>query len=262
MANEQHRRPPVVVVVIVLLAVAGGLGYWWWSSQQVVANESLSASGAVEQTEYQIAPAMAGRIETITVGEGGIVRAGAVVATLDRRALELQLAQAIAGVDAATAGVTQARDDGTKAEVKAAKARLAQARAGVALARVQLSYTVVTAPRTGVVSAVAANAGQNASPGKTLATIADTSDLFVRVFVPETHIGEVKTGGLAEIRTDSSDVTYPGVVEFIASQAEFTPNNVETKEQRVKLVYEVRLRLTDRSGVLKAGMPVDVTFSK
>ena len=52
----------------------------------------------------------------------------------------------------------------------------------------------------------------------------------------------------------------PGVVEFIASQAEFTPNNVETKEQRVKLVYEVRVRLNDTSGVLKAGMPVDVTF--
>ncbi len=240
--------------------MAGGLGYWWWSSQQTATNGALTASGAVEQTEYQIAPAMAGRIETVTVGEGDTVEAGAVIASLDKRALALQLAQANAGVDAAKAAVTQAKDDGTDAEVKAAKARLTQARAAVKLAKVQLTYAVVTAPQAGVVSAVAANAGQNASPGKTIATISDTNDLFVRVFVPETRIGDVKLGATATVNTDSSDVTYPGTVEFIASQAEFTPNNVETKEQRVKLVYEVRVRLSDTSGVLKAGMPVDVTF--
>jgi len=260
MATETHKRPPIVVVVIVVLLVAGALGYWWWSSQQTAASGALSASGAVELTEYQIAPAMAGRIETVTVGEGDRVEAGAVIATLDKRALELQLAQAVAGVTAAEAAVTQAKSDGTDAEVTAAKARLTQARAGVALAKVQLTYATVTTPKAGVVSAVAANAGQNASPGKTIATISDTSDLFVRVFVPETRIGNVKLGAKATVTTDSSDATYPGVVEFIASQSEFTPNNVETKEQRVKLVYEVRVRLSDSSGTLKAGMPVDVNF--
>ena len=116
------------------------------------------------------------------------------------------------------------------------------------LAKVQLTYAVVTAPQAGVVSAVAANAGQNASPGKTIATIADTRDLFVRVFVPETRIGDVKIGAAATVKTDSSDATYPGKVEFIASQAEFTPDNVETKDQRIKLVYEVRVRLDRTSG--------------
>jgi HlyD family secretion protein len=94
MANEQRKRPPIAVVVIVVLLVAGGLGYWWWSSQQAATNGALTASGAVEQTEYQIAPAMAGRIETVTVGEGDTVEAGAVIASLDKRALALQLAQA------------------------------------------------------------------------------------------------------------------------------------------------------------------------
>jgi HlyD family secretion protein len=260
MANGQSKRPPIAVFVVVLLLVAGGLGYWWWSSQQATQNGALTASGAVEADEFQIAPAMAGRIETITVSEGDIVVANAVIATLDKRALELQLAQATEGVNAAKAAVTQAKDGGTKAEVSAAKARLAQAKASVKLAQVQLSYTTVTAPHAGVVVAVAANAGQNASPGKTLATISDTSNLFVRVFVPETRIGDVKLGAPVTVTTDSSEATYPGTVEFIAAQAEFTPNNVETKEQRVKLVYEVRVRISDTSGTLKAGMPVDVTF--
>jgi HlyD family secretion protein len=260
MASGQRKRPPIAVIVVVLLLVAGGLGYWWWSSQQATQNGALTASGAVEANEFQIAPAMAGRIETITVTEGDSVADGAVIATLDKRALELQLAQATEGVNAAKAAVTQAKDTGTKAEVAAAKARLAQARAAVKLAQVQLSYTTVAAPQAGVVVAVAANAGQNASPGKTLVTISDTSDLFVRVFVPETRIGDVKLGAPVIVKTDSSDTTYPGTVEFIAAQAEFTPNNVETKEQRVKLVYEVRVRIADTSGTLKAGMPVDVTF--
>ncbi|MDO9556142.1 MAG: efflux RND transporter periplasmic adaptor subunit [Coriobacteriia bacterium] len=260
MANEQRMQRPLFTAVLVLLLAAGGITYWMWSSAQPAANGSLTASGSVEQTEYQIAPAMAGRIETITVGEGDRVKADAVIVRLDRRALELQLTQALAGVDAANAAVTQAKHDGTKAEVNAAQARVAQAKAAVQLAEVQLSYATVITPHAGVVSAVAGNAGQNASPGKTIVTISDTNDLFVRVFVAETRIGDVKRGSGATVKTDSSDVTYPGTVEFIASEAEFTPNNVETKDQRVKLVYEVRVRLSDTSGVLKAGMPVDVTF--
>lgn len=260
MANGQHKRPPVAVIVVVLLLVAGGLGYWWWSTQQPAQSDALTASGSVEVTEFQIAPAMAGRVETITVAEGDIVKAGAVIATLDKRALALQLTQAKEGVKAAAAGVTQADNDGTDAEVAAAKARLAQAKAGVKLAEVQLTYAVVTAPHAGVVIAVASNAGQNASPGRTLVTVSDTENLFVRVFVPETRIGDVKLGAKVDVTTDSSEETYPGVVTFIASEAEFTPNNVETKEQRVKLVYEVRIRIADPSGTLKAGMPVDVGF--
>lgn len=260
MANGQHKRPPVAVIVVVVLLVAAGVGYWWWSAQQSTQEGSLTASGSVEATEFQIAPAMAGRITTVTVSEGETVSPGAVIATLDKRALALQLSQARQGVKAAEAAVRQAKDSGTDAEVDAARARLEQAKANVKLAQVQLTYAVVTAPHAGVVAAVAANAGQNASPGKTLVTVADTGNLFVRVFVPETRIGDVRLGADAKVTTDSSDATYPGTVRFVASQAEFTPNNVETKEQRVKLVYEVRIGITDTSGTLKAGMPVDVAF--
>ena len=260
MSSKKNMRQPVVAIAVVALVVAAGLGYWWWTSQQLAADGALTASGMVEATEYQIAPAMAGRVETITVVEGQIVSAGQPIAVMDARALELQLAQAKEGVNAAKASVTQAKDTGTKAEERAAKARLAQAQAGVKLAQLQLDYASVSSPHDGVVTAVAANAGQNANPGKTLVTVSDTKDLFVRVFVPETRIGDVKIGSEVSVTTDSSDTTYPGRVEFVASEAEFTPNNVETKEQRVKLVYEVRVRLADTSGVLKAGMPVDVTF--
>ena len=247
-----------IIVVVLVAAIAGG--YWWWFSQQAAENGVLAAAGAIEATEYQVAPAMAGRVTTVTVGEGDSVRAGQTLVTLDESALELQLEQASQGVNAAKAQLDSAEDSGTDAEVAAAKARLAQAEAAVQLARVQLAYATVAAPHDGVVVAVATNEGQNASPGKTLITLSDPLDLFVRVFVPETRIGDAKLGQSVRVTTDSSDDEYPGKVVFIASESEFTPNNVETKEQRVKLVYAVRVRVSDDSGTLKAGMPVDVTF--
>jgi membrane fusion protein YbhG len=118
----------------------------------------------------------------------------------------------------------------------------------------------VTAPHSGVVVTLTTNAGENAGPGRTLLTLSDPGDLFVRVFVPETQIGNVKIGQQASVTADSVSEPYPGTVSFVASEAQFTPNNVETKDQRTKLVFEVRVRINDTSGALKAGMPVDVTF--
>ena len=260
MANE-HRRRPVVAIVVVVLIVAAGVGaYLWWDSRQAATDAALRATGTIEATEYQVASAIAGRVATVTVGEGEPVKAGVTLVTLDDSALALQVQQAEAGVNAAQAQVESAKDSGTDAEVRAAEARLAQAQAAVELAKVQLGYATVSAPHDGLVVAVATNEGQNASPGKTMLTLSDPEDLFVRVFVPETRIGEVKIGQPVRIKTDSSPDQFAGKVAFIASEAEFTPNNVETEEQRAKLVYAVRVRVSDTSGTLKAGMPVDVTF--
>ena len=246
----------MIAVIVIAAAVAG---VWWYTTQRQ-ATQTNTVSGTVEATEYQVASALAGRVATVTVSEGDQVTAGQVMVRLDTAALDLQIRQANDAVRAAQAAVAQAKDTGTSADVRAARARVDQAKTAVALARVQLTYATVTAPHAGTVVAVTANAGENASPGKTLATISDPTDLFVRVFVPETEIGSVKLGQAAKITTDSTSKTYNGRVEFVGSQAEFTPNNVETKDQRVKLVYEARIRIFDPSGELKAGMPVDVAF--
>ncbi|NTW28255.1 MAG: HlyD family efflux transporter periplasmic adaptor subunit [Coriobacteriia bacterium] len=260
MANEKHRRPPAAAIVIVLLLAAATGGYLWWKSVRPSTDGVLTATGAVEAKEYQVASALAGRIATLSAGEGDSVKSGAVLVELDSAALQLQVDSAVQGVNAATAALTAAKNTGTAADVAAAAARLEQANAAVKLAQVQLGYAKVTAPHDGVVVSITTNVGQNASPGKTLLTLTDPSDLFVRVFVPETQIGNVKLGQAVKVVTDSTTNTYSGTVTFIASQSEFTPNNVETKDQRVKLVYEVRVRITDPSGALKAGMPTDVTF--
>lgn len=256
MAKSEHRRPPKPVIAIVVLAVLGGIGYWWWTTQQTATAESTLLSGTIESGEYQVASAIAGRIIEVPVAEGDLVEEGDIIAKLDDAALKLQLDQANSGVKAAKAQVTQAKDDGTKAEVTAAKARLEQARAAVKLAKVQLGYAEVRAPNAGVVVALAANAGQNAGPGKTIATLSDPTDLFVRAYVPEPQVADAVVGASATVKSNGAD--YPGTISFVAANAEFTPNTVETREQRGNLVYEIRVRVTDPTGALKAGLPVDV----
>ncbi len=267
MAEHKRKHPPVPVIVAVLLLLVGGGAWWWWSSTQPSSAASASAlTGTVESSQYQVSPAIAGRITDVKVVEGDRVTRGQELVTLDQSAIRLQLEQAKQGVEAAKAAVRNARDDddATKADVTAAKARQKQAEAAVKLARVQLGYTVVTAPRDGTVVSVTSNAGQNAAPGKTLLTLTDPADLFVRVFVAEPEIGNVTVGQSVKVTSDSGG-TYDGTVSYIASESEFTPNNVQTKDQRAKLVYEVRVKVGNPSGsgqadTLKAGMPVDVTL--
>lgn len=253
------RRPPkaAIPVVIVVLALAS-YGAWLWFSERGSEAEQTFV-GTIEGTEYRVAPAIAGRIETVTVGEGDEVAARDELVRLDDGALALQVRQAEAGVRAARAKLSQAKDDGTDADVEAAKAGLEQARAALSIAKIQLGYAAVKAPHDGVVVAIAANVGENAAPGRTVLTLLDTAEPFVRFFVPETRISRVALGDSIRITTTEGEV-YEARVDFIASQAEFTPNNVETKEQRAKLVYEARATVAQPKDTLKPGMTVDVAF--
>ena len=264
MAGEKRRHPPIPVIVAVLVLIIGGGSWWWWSSTQATATTAQwQQSGSMEANEYQVAAALSGRVTAVRVAEGDEVTKGQELVRLDRSSAKLVLEQARQGVKAAKAAVTNAKDDddSTDADIAAARARLKQAEAAVKLAEVQLGYTIITAPTAGTIVSVTTNAGQNAGPGRTMLTIINPADLFVRVFVPETEIGKVAMGQASTLTTDSRTQTYSGKVSFIARRAEFTPNNVQTKDQRVKLVFEVRVRVRDTTGALKAGMPVDVSFA-
>ena len=256
-----HKRPPVpVIVLVVLLLVGGGIWWWWTATQSGPVDTSLRASGTAESREYQVSPALTGRVTSVAVAEGDSVKSGDELVALDKAALELQVTQAEQGVKAAKAAVTNAEDDedATKADVRAAKARRAQAEAAVALARLQLGFASVTAPRDGVIVSLTTSAGQNAAPGRAVATLVDPSDVFVRVFVPEPRIGEVSIGQPVTLSTGSGDPTT-GRVSFVAADAEFTPSTVQTEDQRARLVFEVRIAVDDPEAV-RPGMAVDVVF--
>lgn len=250
-----------VVIVIALVALAG---YYAWTSFGKAGNaaDALGGSGTIETDQISITPQTTGRIVEAPAEEGVAVKKGDVLYRLDASLLDLQVQQAQAGVDAAQANYDQvrAKDSSKSSDIKAAKAQLDQARVALKMAKVQAGYAVVVSPIDGIVSSVVAKTGENAVPGSTLAIVSDTSKLTVTIFVPESRIGQVVVGQSGAVTTDSLAKTYHGDVVFIATQAEFTPASIETRDQRVKLVYQVRLRITDADSSLKPGMPADVVL--
>lgn len=173
-------------------------------------------------------------------------------------------------LDVAEGEVAQATEQlriletGPRAErIAAQRAATEQASAVVERIDAMLSQTILLAPTNGVVTVRHREPGEALSPGNPVATIRDLSDRWVRIYVPGDQVGRLTVGAAASITADAEpQKQYGGVVSYIASVAEFTPRNVQTTKDRVKLVYEVRVRVTgDPTVDLKPGLPADVRFS-
>lgn len=152
---------------------------------------------------------------------------------------------------------------GARAErVAAQRAVVAQAEAVTHQMTAQLANAVMIAPFDGVVTVRHREPGEIVAPGAPVLTIANMGDRWVRIYIAEDRLGAVRLGEPATITTDTyKDRRYTGQVSFIASAAEFTPRNVQTTEERVKLVYAVKVRIaSDSANVLKPGMPADVAL--
>lgn len=144
--------------------------------------------------------------------------------------------------------------------IDAARAALAQAEAAVAATDAQLANMVIRAPFDGVVTIRHRETGEIVQAGSPVLTIMDPDDPWVRIYVPENRLAALRIGTPARISSDTyRNKTYAGAVTFIAREAEFTPKTVQTAEERVKLVYAVKVTITgDATGDLKPGMPADV----
>jgi HlyD family secretion protein len=151
------------------------------------------------------------------------------------------------------AGVRPERIAAQQALVRQAEAQLEQAEAALALA-------VVRAPFAGIVTIRHREPGESVLPGAPVVTLLDPEDRWVRVYVRADRVGQLRLGQRVEIRSDAyPERRYAGVVSFLSSRAEFTPRTVQTREERVKLVHAVKVRVVeDAEHDLKAGLPADV----
>lgn len=169
-------------------------------------------------------------------------------------------AVARASLDEAEEALALVREGPRAEQVAAQRAQLRQAEAALARADVGLDRAGIVAPFGGVVALRHREPGETAGAGAPVLTLRNMEDRWVRIYVPGDMIGRVQLGQRAEIRGDTHpDRRYAGEVFFIGSEAEFTPRNVQTAEERTRLVYPVRVRITDDPAVdLKPGLPVDV----
>jgi HlyD family secretion protein len=154
-----------------------------------------------------------------------------------------------------------AQEGPRREEIDAARARAASADEALANARTRLSYAVLVAPANGFVLAHHAEAGEDVVAGAPIITIGDLDHPWLRAYLSESDLGRVHLGEAARVTTDGRPgKVYRGRVGFISPEAEFTPKSVQTEEERVKLVYRVKIYVENPGYDLKPGMPADAVI--
>ncbi len=214
--------------------------------------ESLYREGAVSAQQLDTA-----RTTVATaLAQRDAARAQRDAAKLQRQAAEAAIQQALAALAAAEAN--RRTIPVRQLEAAAARAQLDQAKAALHLALTVRGHAVLRAPIAGVVISKSVEVGDLVGVGAPVLTVADLSQVFLRLFVSETDLGKVKLRQPVEVRVDGSPGrAFRGEVSEISSRAEFTPGNVQTREERVKLVFAVKVSLPNPDGVLKPGLPAD-----
>jgi HlyD family secretion protein len=216
--------------------------------------EVEQARAAADAAEQRFEDARRDLDRTRRLREGGAVSQEA----LDKAQTAFDLAQS---------ALAQAREqrtlmnEGPRPEkIAAARAQVAQAEAAARSLEALLANMVVRAPFAGVVTVRHREPGEIIPAGSPVVTLLNRDDRWVKIYVPETRIAAVRLGLPAAITTDTyPGKRYGGAVSYIASEAEFTPKTVQTAEERVKLVYAVKVRVAgDPDYDLKPGMPADV----
>lgn len=186
----------------------------------------------------------------------GAAEAGVALAASNVAQAEIGVAQAEGLLGQVNATIEQA-DVG----IRQAEAGVAQAEAALALLDLQMQKLTVHTAVAGVVMTRNVEPGELIQPGMTALTIGQLDELTVTVYIPENRYGQIGLGDAATVTADSfPDETFAAVVVRIADQAEFTPRNVQTSEERQTTVYAVELKVTDEDTQLKPGMPADVRF--
>jgi HlyD family secretion protein len=175
-----------------------------------------------------------------------------------------------AAVTTAQASLEVALAGATAEQIQGAESLVAQAEAGVQAVQARIAQARILAPdRSGArnteipwtVTTVVLHGGEVASPGSPIAHLADLGQMTLTVYVPEPDLGRVHLGQAVQVVVDSyPERLFPGTVTQIASEAEFTPKNVETRQERANTVYAVKIALGNADGALKPGMPADATF--
>src|SRR5437762_9413919 len=253
-----------------------------------------AVSGTIEVDEAHVGPRSSGRVEKIFVQEGDRLHQGQIIAQLEASELRArrdlagaQINTAIRDADAQAAQLEFLRSDAKRQQdllkrkvvspndaeradsaaktqekgVEAAQMKIIQARAQLADIDSQLKEMQVVAPAESILEVLSVKAGDVLPPNGEVATLLLPEHLWVRVYVPETWLGKIKLSEHVRVRVDSfPGQDFRGEVEQINRQAEFTPRNVQTVEDRIKQVFGVKIRLPNNDDRLRAGMAADVYF--
>lgn len=239
------------------------------------------AAAAVAQAQAQLALLQAGtRSEDVQRAREQVreAQAFARLAEADRKRIQevfaqqsataRQMDEAQAAADRAAAALAAAEQNLARLASGSRKEELQVAQAAVELAQARLAVTAkavadctVTSPLDGIVTTRLREDGEVVAPGAPLLTVSRLDEVWLSVYVPEPRLAQVKLGQAARVRLDGVAQAFTGTVTFVAAEAEFTPRNVQTPDERAKLVYRVKITLPNPQGLFKPGMPAESDLS-
>lgn len=201
-------------------------------------NHWQSAQAALKQAQERYALVVAGpRAEQVEAQSAQVQHARGALKMAEANAFELKR-----------------RDQ----ELDTRRADITQAKASIAMIDSQLADTIAYSPVDGLVLVKASDVGEVLAPGTTVVTVGDIDHPWLRGYIDEKDLGKVKIGSKAKVTTDSyPGKVYVGRVSFIASEAEFTPKQIQTQQERVKLVYRIKIEVENPGRELKSNMPAD-----
>ena len=233
------------IIPVILVLVVGGAIYL-----KVRSGGDFRYSGTVEATEIDLSARISGVIESYGAREGEPVKKGQAVAALD--CADLKLAAGIAGEDFKPAEELYKGGSVSKENYDASKYK----RDDSAL---KAGWCSIKSPVTGRLLYAYREKGEPVAPGTKLATVADLSEVWAYIYVPHDLLAGLRTG--MEVKgflPEAGDRELPGRISVIYSEAEFTPKNVQTRKERTRLVFAVKVSFSNPEETLKPGMTVEV----
>jgi HlyD family secretion protein len=217
--------------------------------------ESAKADIKAAQAQLDAASADVTRFENLLKANAGSVKQrDDAVTRRDVAAAQLRAAEQRA--QAAADALARVRAGARPQEIEAARARVAAADAQIATLQKGLADAEVKAPVGGIVTSKLADAGEMLAPRAPIVVITDLDHAWANLYVDERAVPRLRIGEPAVLVTDAGQ-RLNGTITFISPKAEFTPRNVQTAEERAKLVYRIKVTADNSAGVLKPGMPVE-----
>jgi len=223
----------------------------WERAQTLYKNDDISTSMYDQsRTRFESAEATLRQAKE----QLDLVKAGPRSEAIESASAQVQRAQASLKVGQANSIETKRREQ----DIVARQGDIERAKAQIALIDSQLADTIAVSPINGIVLVKAADPGEILAPGTSVVTVGDIEHPWLRAYIREQDLGKVKLGSKAKVTTDSfPGKSYDGRVSFISSEAEFTPKQIQTAEERVKLVYRIKIDIDNPRHELKSNMPAD-----
>ena len=269
----------IIVIAGIVVCLVGG---WYFYHQHIFINtDVLTLYGNIENRQVNLSFMVDGKIDKMLKEEGDIVKERELVAVLDKQDYVANYQLAVANVKQTKAvmqdcllkfdrskaliknkAISQQTFDSSQYAYETAKANYDVALSQEIVAKNKLDYTELYAPEDGIISVRVLEPGTTVAAGQNVYTLSKLNSLWVRVFVGEKDLGNIKYGMPAIVLTDTinpntgNQRVYNGHIGFISSVAEFTPKTVQTEELRTALVYRVHIMVDDNDGFLRLGMPV------